>query len=475
MTDPNTPGHDAALPGNFDFEEVEQENPRPDFVEFRLADRHPASRAAKALRRRMRPRTRFLHSMARVRNRWALIIQATVAAGLAYWFADSVLGHPNPFFAPMAAFISLNVMVSGPRLKHSVELVFGAALGVGVGDVIISILGSGAWQLTVGVFCAMIVGVFVGRGPLVVNQSASSAVLIATILPPGTAGSYQRMLDALVGGVIGIIVLVLLPRTPLSGARRTIAEVLDIGAEVLLDVGIGMRHGDTDRIRTALSVVRSMQTKVSVMDGTVADAAEQVRIAPLLWRSRDEIQSLSRMVHPVDNAMRNVRVLARRAITAREDHVDFDPELCNLVVGVSEGTRLVGGLLDRQPTSHRIPDWGELPYESGQQTLGLGPTQRLLPGAEDAEDAQVCSPVNLQVAPQEAQLEDVVRYLRRLAAKMKPELVAEATLSEQVVFAQCRSIMVDLLQMCGLSRLSAVATLPPTTPFPAMPPEVWDE
>ena len=35
----------------------------------------------------------------------------------------------------------------------------------------------------VGVLVAMMIGVFVGRGPLVVNQAASSAVLIATIMP----------------------------------------------------------------------------------------------------------------------------------------------------------------------------------------------------------------------------------------------------------------------------------------------------
>ncbi|MGK8361571.1 FUSC family protein [Corynebacterium amycolatum] len=429
-----------------------EDNPRPDFQDFRNTYLHPASRAANKLRQKVRPRTRFLHAVDRVRSRWMLIVQATLAAGLAYWFALEVLGHPNPFFAPMAAFISLNVMTAGPRLKHSVELVLGASLGVGIGDVIISILGSGIWQLTVGVFVAMVIGVFVGRGPLVVNQAASSAVLIATIIPPGTAGSYYRMIDALVGGVVGIIVLMILPRSPLAGARRKVAKVLDMGADVLYDIGIGMKEGDTDRIRTALSVVRSMQAQVSLMDRTVADAGEQVRISPLLWRSRDRIHSLSRMVHPVDNAMRNIRVLARRAITAREDHIDFSSELCALVLGVSEGTRLVSHVLDDEAAVRRIPEWGELPFESGDIAIA-----------------------QLSEGSGEVKLEEVVRYLRRLAAKMHPRVIEDATLSEQVVFAQSRSLVVDLLQVCGLSRRSAVATLPPTTPFPAMPPEVWDE
>lgn len=466
-----------------------EDNPRPDFLDFRQTYLHPASRAANALRRAMRPRTRLLHAVNRVRTRWMLIIQATLAAGVAYWFALSVLDHPNPFFAPMAAFISLNVMVAGPRIKHSVELVLGAALGVGIGDVIISALGPGTWQLTVGVFVAMVIGVFVGRGPLVVNQAASSAVLIATIIPPGTAGTYNRMIDALVGGVIGIIMLVVLPRNPLAGARRKVAEVLDLGADTLYDVSVGMRDGDTDRIRTALSILRSTQAKVSLMDNTVSDAAEQVRISPLLWRSREKVQSLSRIVHPVDNAMRNIRVLARRAITAREDHIEFSDELSDLVAGVSEGMRLVGQFMDNEAASRKIPAWGELPYESGAEKgaeaggeqsperAGSAAAAAATDAATDAVAATDAAPESLSIGdtPHEPTIEEVVRFLRRLSARMRLEVVAEATLSEQVVFAQCRSLMVDLLQVCGLSRLSAVATLPPTTPHPAMPPEVWDE
>ncbi|HHT32793.1 MAG TPA: aromatic acid exporter family protein, partial [Corynebacterium sp.] len=307
-----------------------------DATEYLEALRHPASRAAMALRRRMRPRTRFLHGVERLRTRWLLVIQAALAAGLAYWFALEVLGHPNPFFAPMAAFIGLNVMVAGPRLKFSMELVFGAALGVGVGDVIFSVLGPGVWQLTVGVLVAMMIGVFVGRGPLVVNQAASSAVLIATIMPPGSTLSYERMVDALVGGLIGVLVMALIPRNPVSEARRTVATVLDLSADVLYDVARGLEDRDADRIRAGLQVARASQADVTLMDRTIADGVEQVQLSPLLWNRRRQFRSLARLVHPVDNAVRNIRVLARRAITSTEDNVAASDQLVALVMGVSQ-------------------------------------------------------------------------------------------------------------------------------------------
>ncbi len=413
--------------------------------------RHPASRAAMAVRRRMRPRTRMLHGVERVRTRWLLVVQAALAAGLAYWFALDVLGHPNPFFAPMAAFIGLNVMVEGPRLKFSFQLVLGAALGVGVGDVIFSVLGPGIWQLTLGVLVAMIIGVFIGRGPLVVNQAASSAVLIATIMPPGTGLSYERMLDALVGGLIGVLVMALLPRNPIPESRRVVATVLDMGADVLYDVARGLENRDAERIAAALQVARSTQRDVTQMDSIIADGVEQVQVSPLMWHRRRHLRSLARVVHPVDNAVRNVRVLARRAIIAMQDSAVPSPEVIDLVKGCGQSMRTVRRLLDDAPSLAEIPEWGELPHDDTKT------------GAFRVVEDD--GPVTAEVA---------IRDLRILAAHMRPALVDGATLSEMVIFAQCRSLVVDMLQVCGLSRKSAVAALPPTTDRPGVPPEVWD-
>lgn len=116
---------------------------------------------------------------------------------------------------------------------------------------------------------------------------------------------------------------------------------------------------------------------------------------------------------------------------------------------------LVRRLMDKTPDLRSVPVWGELPSEPAAD--GIPRDVRAL-----LESGQIRS-------------EDVIREFRRLAAAMKPDVVEGASLSEQVIFAQCRSVIVDMLQVCGLSRESAAATLPPTSAWPAVPPEVWDE
>ena len=59
-------------------------------------------------------------------------VQAAAAAGLAWLVAHDLLGHAQPFFAPIAAAIALST--SGVRRgRRILQMVGGVMLGIGVG------------------------------------------------------------------------------------------------------------------------------------------------------------------------------------------------------------------------------------------------------------------------------------------------------------------------------------------------------
>ncbi|MFD0660551.1 FUSC family protein [Thermocatellispora tengchongensis] len=104
---------------------------------------------------------RLARLRAGARERWQrlvyvapTIVQTAVAAGLAWVVAREVVGHPRPFFAPIAAVICVGV-ATGRRLRRLAELMAGVTVGVGVGDLLISMIGSGAWQIALVVALAM--------------------------------------------------------------------------------------------------------------------------------------------------------------------------------------------------------------------------------------------------------------------------------------------------------------------------------
>src|SRR5215469_5330071 len=84
----------------------------------------------------LRTTTNLIDRLRRLRGGALLAAQAGVAAALAWLVAHDLIGHPRPFFAPIAAVVVLNVSV-GQRLRRAIELVVGVALGILVGDVLI--------------------------------------------------------------------------------------------------------------------------------------------------------------------------------------------------------------------------------------------------------------------------------------------------------------------------------------------------
>ena len=65
------------------------------------------------------------------------ILHTAVAASLAWLVAIELFDHPRPFFAPVAAVITLGLSL-GQRRRRAVEMAFGVALGILVADLLVA-------------------------------------------------------------------------------------------------------------------------------------------------------------------------------------------------------------------------------------------------------------------------------------------------------------------------------------------------
>ncbi|MGV0395052.1 FUSC family protein [Corynebacterium uberis] len=367
----------------------------------------------------------------RVRKRAFPIAQAAIAAGLSLWGAQELFGHRVPFFAPISAVIILGLS-GGDRMKRALEMSFGCVLGVGLGDLIVPELGAGAWQITVAVCASLLVASFVSSSPLVNNQVAIGSILLATIMPPGGASPTgaagpDRMIDAIIGSVVGLLVIAVMPNNPLNQGRLEVSKILGIVSSVLQDVSDALRAGDAKTLREALHAVRGTQGDINAMLAAARGGREAATISPLMWGSRRKVRTLERLLAPVDNSIRNTRVLARRAMVMGEDGDRVSDEQIAIIDELSDITLAMSEL-----------------YAKGRE------------GSEAAE------------------IPELVNRLRQLGARMVPEVAEGRVLSAYSILAQSRSLLVDLLRVCGMSRESALAVLAPTSATPAYPPEVWD-
>jgi uncharacterized membrane protein YgaE (UPF0421/DUF939 family) len=286
-------------------------------------------------------RTRF----ERLRLAWRSLIQVGLAAMVALLIAQEVLGHPRPFFAPVAAIITLGITV-GKRGRRAAELALGVAVGIAIADVILLGIGRGPLQLAVVVMLAMGAAVFLGSGQILANQAAVSAVLVATISQAG-GHSSDRFIDALVGGGIGLLVHALvLPADPIRMVRREAEPVLDELALTLERVAEAIERRDRELAERALVRARGLDALEARFEDAVSVSRETARFAPTRRRARGQVDFYAQAAAQVDLAIRNVRVLARAAVRGVRLDENMPAEVAVAVRELAEAVRALRTALE---------------------------------------------------------------------------------------------------------------------------------
>lgn len=259
------------------------------------------------------PQTSFVDRLVLLRKRWRLIVRLTVATAGAYAFATHVLGHQQAFFAPISAVIALTAG-AGLRLRVVIELVLGVAVGVLVGELLILSIGRGGWQVGLVAALTVVVATLVGVKGLALTQAVNSGVLLAAVVP--LAGAHDpaltRFLDALIGGLFGLAMVVLLPRNTVRDIDVDVQKLLGRLAGILSRTAQALRTDDAALADVALNEARATQTLVEQVRATAANVSEVARMSPMRWRQRDDVARYAGSVTDLDNAIRDSRVLARR-------------------------------------------------------------------------------------------------------------------------------------------------------------------
>lgn len=340
----------------------------------------------------------------RWRNRIFMIAQQALGGGLAWLFAQQVLGHSMPVFAAVAAILTLGSSFN-QRLSRAVEVAIGVALGVFFGDVFVLLFDRGWWQITIAVLVAMSVAIWLGARDLMVTQAGVQAVVVI-VMPFPDGGIFSRWIDAVIGCALGLAIAAFAPTGPIAKPRRLAAKVLYECAAVLDETHTSLRGGDHEAGDRVLERARGISERMTDLDDAASEGLAVVRYSPFLRGQRRLMVDLSELIDPLDRLTRNVRVLVRRAAVALWHDEEVPEDYLLLLERVAEEVRSCADELDAR----------RLPVATRTRVIELG--------------------------------------------KARSHLELVRSISAVVILAQCRSILVDLLEISGMTYADAREALP---------------
>jgi len=270
------------------------------------------------------------------------VVQMGIAGSLSWWIAHDLFGHTSTYFAPVASTIVLSVR-PGPRTRRAFEMVLGIAIGIGVGDLIVREIGTGALQIGLIIVLAVSAAILLGAGVMIASQAASTAVLVAAIPAPGAAPT--RFVDALIGGFVGLAVLAVVPRNPVSPVRRAVDAFLDETAGVFEAAAAALEAGDGEQATEILHRAGELGTLGDRFELLLRQGRETARLAPIRWTLLPALDRYTQAAPHIDSLARGARVLSRAARAACETGTDVPAALPGAIRELAQAIRELGPLL----------------------------------------------------------------------------------------------------------------------------------
>jgi uncharacterized membrane protein YgaE (UPF0421/DUF939 family) len=341
-------------------------------------------------------------------KRWA-IVQCALAAGVAWFIAHDLLGHQAPVFAAIAAVVSLGTSY-GQRLRRVAEVTLGVAMGVFLGDLLVAVIGSGAWQITLIVGLAMSVALLLDAGQLFVNQAAVQSVFVAALLPT-TGAALTRWTDALVGGAVALVAATVVPAAPLRRPRERAAVVIRKISQLLRAAGDVMLEADAVHGMAVLAEARATDGLIRELQAAADEGMAVVASSPFRVRHKPHVRRMADLVEPLDRALRSTRVLVRQVAVSAYRGRPVPASYATLAFDLADAADVLG--------------------------------EELVKARDTPELAEAARPALLALGEASAAVE------------------RSDVMNAEGILLQLRSVIIDLLQLTGMGQFEATDAIPP--------------
>lgn len=317
----------------------------------------------------------------RIRVKGAAIptLQTAFFATLSWVFCYYVLNDPAPIFAPIVTFVSMGLS-RNRELRKAVEMSAGASIGVLIGGLVGQYWGFGAPQLFLLFLICPLIGRLIDRSEMVAFQMAIQSMVVAATIALMNSGSstvtaFDRFLNAVVGAVFAISATVILPTNVMTRPRRYVTYAILEASKITRRLSKGLLNGDFEEISQLHGRLASLRELLNDGRRALTTAQETAAVSPRAFGSRGALAELDRMLGLVERMHVTLSMMQRQG---RGMVTEVGP-----MVEIAAPMRHAADLLEQ--ISKGIADW-KRPTSARDQAMRLASTLGPSTLVEDPED-----------------------------------------------------------------------------------------
>ncbi|GCF11325.1 FUSC family protein [Dictyobacter arantiisoli] len=244
-------------------------------------------------------------------------LKGALASGLSWEIAFRLLGKEAAALAPVSAIIIVQI-TSWQTTRKSIERILGVLIGASLSILVTHFVGINFWTIVFLIVLANSIGLVVQkRGQYLATQIPISA-LLAIIMGTNVLGyPMLRLLGAVIGGGMGVLVSVLLsPPVYVNRARESVAELSSEIARALpgLADAVAGRLNEQES-KDVYTGIRAIEQNVRATESALSLGFDDTRFNP--WGKR-ALRTLTDYPEMLLSLNRIVRQLRRIAFTINE-------------------------------------------------------------------------------------------------------------------------------------------------------------
>lgn len=217
--------------------------------------------------------------------RWGLthqVFKSALAASASYALAAAFVDHRFPFFAPMAALLTIQVTIFN-SYSRGLQRILAIIMGVGIALIAFHFTGVNWWIIFVVTLATLMLGTRIGLGIAAINQVPMSALLILASKAFVPTYALYRIVDTVLGTVVAVVVNIFLwPPNSLPQAEHAVDQLAQKTVTLLTEVARAVSESGREKTgpKDLMTMARDLDKLVGTTLTSVNSAQQSLRFNP---------------------------------------------------------------------------------------------------------------------------------------------------------------------------------------------------